>query len=183
MLKIHNGEVRSCLLTLEDEIRNDMLTEFHKEIVRIMDNLKALKIEEFITGLANILKVFYKYLKMSEQNSIEELLLTFLRIVDFKIDNQVNQRNGIININIQDNKTLFTIELKVDQYAEVVLKQIIDKKYFMQENRENKKCVLIGISYRNDNYEKNINSFAVKKINCGQSETEEFFTILYEWRI
>ena len=143
-------------------------------------NLKELKIEEFITGLADILKTYYKYPKKRQENSVEELILTFLRICYFKIENQVSQGDGIIDIKIQDDKTRFIIELEVDQTAKVALNQIIDKKYFIQENRKDKQCVLIGINYSNAKGVKNINSFAVKKINCGTSEAQVFYDTVFE---
>ena len=179
-LKIPNEEARNVILALEDEIRNDMLAKFHKETVKIGEDLLGLRIEKFITGLAHILKGLYAYPKKRQQFRIEELLFTLLSIVHFKIDTQVDKSNGIITHSISYEDTLLTIEVRVDETAEAAPKTIRDKTDFMQENNRNKKSVLIWINYSSKSEVNNIDSFEVYKMNFGENDTEEFFDVIFK---
>ena len=157
-----------------------MLAKFHKETVKIGEDLLGLRIEKFITGLAHILKGLYAYPKKRQQFRIEELLFTLLSIVHFKIDTQVDKSNGIITHSISYEDTLLTIEVRVDETAEAAPKTIRDKTDFMQENNRNKKSVLIWINYSSKSEVNNIDSFEVYKMNFGENDTEEFFDVIFK---
>ena len=148
-------------------IKEGIKTELYQSIEQLGGYLVKCEISKFGIELAEIIKREYVYDKKRHEYSLEDLLVTYLRLCGFRCGMQVTRGNGIADIVATKDRREYVIELKVDQSARIALNQIMEKQYFMGNlsTDENEK-ICIGINYSNSPC-KAIDSIAYKIISPG----------------
>ena len=148
-------------------IQEGIKTELYESIERLGGYLVKCEISKFSVELAEIINSEYVYDKKRHEYSLEDLLMTYLRLCKFTCDVQVPRGNGIAEIIATKDGHEFLIELVVDKNASIALNHIIEKQYFIGHlSTKEKEIICIGINYSNPPC-KAIDSIAYKIISPG----------------
>ncbi len=97
----------------------------------------------FNTILANIP---YDMFESKQEKYYQALFYLSLRLIGYHIEAEVKTNRGRIDAMVKNADTIFILEFKVNQSAQVALEQIKQKKYYQKYETEGKKICLIGIN-------------------------------------
>ena len=155
-----NEEVRyGFLYNLLPEYSNISFTNTSFNVVQFTKDLRAGKIDEFMQRLKSIMaslpydtvkKDTDKSIALREHNFQVCIYLIFALMGQF-VEVETPSSTGRTDCLVKTEKAIYIFEFKLKESAEDALKQIKEKNYAERYKADNKKIVLIGVSFNAEN--------------------------------
>ena len=155
-----NEEVRyGFLYNLLPEYSNISFTNTSFNVVQFTKDLRAGKVDEFMQRLKSIMaslpydtvkKDTDKSIALREHNFQVCIYLVFALMGQF-VEVETPSSAGRTDCLVKTEKAIYIFEFKLKESAEVALKQIKEKNYAERYKADNKKIVLIGVSFNAEN--------------------------------
>ena len=155
-----NEEVRyGFLYNLLPEYSNISFTNTSFNVVQFTKDLRAGKIDEFMQRLKSIMaslpydtvkKDTDKSIALREHNFQVCIYLVFALMGQF-VEVETPSSAGRTDCLVKTEKAVYIFEFKLKESAEDALKQIKEKNYAERYKADNKKIVLIGVSFNAEN--------------------------------
>ena len=155
-----NEEVRyGFLYNLLPEYSNISFTNTSFNVVQFTKDLRAGKIDEFMQRLKSIMaslpydtvkKDTDKSIALREHNFQVCIYLVFALMGQF-VEVETPSSAGRTDCLVKTEKAIYIFEFKLKESAEDALKQIKEKNYAERYKADNKKIVLIGVSFNAEN--------------------------------
>ena len=155
-----NEEVRyGFLYNLLPEYSNISFTNTSFNVVQFTKDLRAGKVDEFMQRLKSIMaslpydtvkKDTDKSIALREHNFQVCIYLVFALMGQF-VEVETPSSTGRTDCLVKTEKAIYIFEFKLKESAEVALKQIKEKNYAERYKADNKKIVLIGVSFNAEN--------------------------------
>ncbi len=155
-----NEEVRyGFLYNLLPEYSNINFTNTSFNVVQFTKDLRAGKIDEFMQRLKSIMaslpydtvkKDTDKSIALREHNFQVCIYLVFALMGQF-VEVETPSSAGRTDCLVKTEKAIYIFEFKLKESAEDALKQIKEKNYAERYKADNKKIVLIGVSFNAEN--------------------------------
>ena len=106
------------------------------------------RVDDFISGIDSLFNSISKTSQKYHENTIEIVISLILKMTGrCKISNQLRSGEGITDIVVETDSTIYIIELKMDSKAQVCLSQIKNKNYpaIFKTNKQYHGLKIIGI--------------------------------------
>lgn len=155
-----NEEVRyGFLYNLLPEYSNISFTNTSFNVVQFTKDLRAGKVDEFMQRLKSIMaslpydtvkKDTDKSIALREHNFQVCIYLVFALMGQF-VEVETPSSAGRTDCLVKTEKAIYIFEFKLKESAEDALKQIKEKNYAERYKADNKKIVLIGVSFNAEN--------------------------------
>lgn len=149
VLSYPNKEVRDSMMyyLLGDYVR------FHPgdapvlvyDIKELLEDGELEKVMKRIDGLFS--KIPSELFKQNYENFYHAIVFITFRLVGTLIDCEVSHRDGRIDAVVQTDKYIYIFEFKVNQSAEIALKQIKDNQYYSPFIDSGKEIHLVGVNF------------------------------------
>lgn len=133
------------------------------EYLEMRKNLESLEVDQFIIALKSLFAgIPHQIVKNTNESFYHIFIHIILKLIgcDFKSEDSTNL--GRIDGVLKTDTHIVIIEFKMNS-SEVALAQIREKKYYQKFMNSNKKILLLGIGF--DNQEKNISNHILEEIN------------------
>ena len=157
-----NKEVRDSIYHyLVGEYTGIDTTNFHEEISSIKKSLEINDIEEFILNLKSLYaSIPYDIFIKNLEAYYHTVIYLLLKLLGLRVSVEVETSRGRLDAIVQTDEYIHIMEFKMGS-AEDALNQIEDKKYYEPYLNQDKKVILLGIAFSEE--EKNISQWIIKE--------------------
>jgi hypothetical protein len=99
---------------------------------------------------------------MPSEKYYQSIFYIILNMIGLEVQPEVVTNHGRIDAVLETNKKIYILEFKIDQLADVALKQIENKKYYQKYLERGKKICLVGACF--DTKRRNLVEWLVKEL-------------------
>lgn len=117
----------------------------------LQNHLRAGKITEFIDLLRSVFAQIPYQLYVDEEKYYHSLFIMIMYLSGIKIESEVTTNSGRIDGVIETEAAIYILEFKYKLPPEAGLEQILRKKYYEKYLTQEKKLILLGVSFSKQN--------------------------------
>ncbi len=149
-----NQEVKQSLSILEMGVITDStLPEVENNIYRMRNELETSNISAFITSLRSLLASIPYNLHIEREAYYHSLLKLLCTLISVTNDCELMTSTGRVDLAVTTEKFVYFFEFKFNKSAQEALEQILSNRYYQCSQTNNKKIILVGISFNFKNKE------------------------------